>query len=104
MLPTISADTEKMKLFWSWFEENENWIIDTYRTNGMAVVDAVDFNLKPAFTCYGIELEFELGFNNGKGEFFFFDLDNPSLNRDAQKLGELMPDTIKYRWSFIIEH
>ncbi len=98
------ADAEKMKEFWSWFEQNENWIIDTYSTDGMAVVNAVDARLNPAFACYHIEIEFQLGYNDGQGEFFFFDLNKRSLRKDAEKLGALMPASLKSRWTFIIEH
>ncbi|MGN0518602.1 MAG: hypothetical protein ACI4II_07755 [Acutalibacteraceae bacterium] len=98
------ADEEKMKVFWNWFEQNEDWIISTSKTDAMAVVNAVDENLSPAFACYRVEIEFQLGYNDGRGEFFFFDLNKSSLRKDAEKLGSLMPASLKDNWTFIIEH
>ncbi len=98
------ADEEKIKAFWAWFEQNEEWIITTSQTDGMAVVNAVDAQLSPAFACYRVEIEFQLGYNNGRGEFFFYDLHKHSLRKDAEKMASLMPDKLKNNWTFIIEH
>ena len=98
------ADEALMKEFWKWFEEREKWIIETSKVDGMAVVEAVDKFLTPIFQYFKKSIEFQLGFNNGQGEFFFFDLKNKYLNRDAHKLSNLMPDKLKERWVFIIEH
>ncbi len=65
------ADEEKMKSFWTWFMQNEKWIISTSKTDGRAVVNAVDANLSPALACYRFEIEFQLCYNNGQGEFNF---------------------------------
>ncbi len=98
------ADEEMMKSFWLWFEENEEWIIATSKTDGMSVVNAVDKKLSPAFACYRGEIEFQLGYNDGHGEFFFFDLNKRSLRKDAEKLASLMPAKLQENWTFIIEH
>ena len=65
-------NTKAAEDFWTWFAENEEWIISTSKTDGMKVVFAVDDRIKPIFPYFKKELEFQLGFNNGKGEFFFF--------------------------------
>lgn len=49
------------------------------------------------------ELEFQLGYNNGVGEFFFFHFGKKELIQDAQTLGKMMPPTIANRWQFILE-
>ncbi len=98
------ADEAKIKTFWAWFEQNEEWIITTYKTDGMAVVNAVDAKLSPAFACYHVEIEFQLGYNDGRGEFFFYDLHKRALRKDAEKMATLMPDKLKNNWTFIIEH
>ena len=41
---------EAAKAFWSWFAENEEWIITTSKTDGMKVVWAVDEKIKPVFS------------------------------------------------------
>ena len=43
------ADEALMKEFWKWFEEREQWIIETSKVDGMAVVEAVDKFLTPIF-------------------------------------------------------
>ena len=89
--------------FWQWFSEKEAWIIETYKTNGMAVVWTIDEQLKPIFPYFKKELEFQLGFNEGKGEFFFFHFGNKHLMRDGQAWAELMPADLKARWTVILE-
>ena len=89
--------------FWAWFADNEEWIISTYKTDGMKVVMAVDERIKPIFPYFKKELEFQLGFNDGKGEFFFFHLGNKNLIKDGKALGEMMPHQLQQRWSYFIE-
>lgn len=98
------ADEEMLKSFWAWFEQNEEWIIATSKTDGMAVVNAVDEKLSPAFASYRVEIEFQLGYNDDHGEFFFFDLNKRALRKDAEKLASLMPAKLQENWTFIIEH
>ena len=98
------ADEAMLKSFWAWFEQNEEWIIATSKTDGMAVVNAVDEKLSPAFACYRVEIEFQLGYNDGQGEFFFFDLNKRALRKDAEKLASLMPAKLQENWTFLIEH
>ena len=94
---------EAAKAFWSWFADNEEWIIANIKTNGMQVVLAVDAQLKPVFPYFKKELEFQMGYNNGVGEFFFFHLGNKYLMRDGETLGSMMPEKLKGNWKFIIE-
>ena len=96
-------DVAAAKRFWAWFEEQESWVIENLRTHGMDVVWAIDAQIKPVFPYFKKELEFQLGFNNGKGEFFFFHFGDKNLVRDAETLEGLMPETLKERWTFISE-
>lgn len=89
--------------FWQWFSDNEPWILENINTNGMDVVWAVDAQLKPVFPYFRRELEFQLGYNNGSGEFFFFHFGNRNLMADARKLEELMPESLRKNWTFIAE-
>jgi hypothetical protein len=89
--------------FWKWFVEHEEWIISNIRTNGSAVVWAIDEQLKPIFPYFKKELEFQLGFNDGKGEFFFFHFGDKVLQKDAESLKEMMPTALTERWTFIAE-
>ena len=63
---------EAAKSFWEWFAEKEEWIIDCISNHDSAFVWAIDEKLKPIFPYFKGELEFQLGYNNGVGEFFFF--------------------------------
>ena len=96
-------NAEAAKTFWSWFADNEEWSIANIKTNGMQVVLAVDAQLKPVFPYFKKELEFQMGYNNGVGEFFFFHLGNKYLMRDGEALGNMMPEELKKNWKFIIE-
>ena len=90
--------------FWAWFAEKEEWITATLGTpNGSDVVWAIDAQIKPVFPYFKKELEFQLGFNEGKGEFFFFHFGNKHLMRDGQAWAELMPADLKARWTVILE-
>lgn len=96
-------DIAAAKRFWAWFEEQESWVIENLRTHGTDVVWAIDAQIKPVFPYFKKELEFQLGFNNGKGEFFFFHFGDKNLIRDAETLASLMPEALKERWTFISE-
>ena len=91
------------KAFWLWFAEKEEWIKANLGVNGMDVVWAIDAQIKPVFPYFKKELEFQLGFNDGKGEFFFFHFGNKNLMRDGQALAEMMPEALKERWTVILE-
>ena len=96
-------DTAAAEAFWAWFAEKEEWILANLKTNGMDVVWAIDTQIKPVFPYFKKELEFQLGFNEGKGEFFFFHFGNKHLMRDGQAWAELMPANLKARWTVILE-
>ena len=63
---------EAAKSFWVWFTENEEWVINCIANHDSAFVWAIDERLKPVFPYFKGELEFQLGYSDGVGEFFFF--------------------------------
>lgn len=90
--------------FWQWFMEHEQWIIENIDKNAQSVVWAIDEQFVPIFPYMsGEEIEFQFGFNGGKGEFFFFHLDDKALIRDGEILKTMMPDSLRKRWTFILE-
>ena len=94
---------EAAGLFWKWFAEKEEWIINCIANHDSAFVWAIDENLKPVFPYFKGELEFQLGYNDGVGEFFFFHFGKKELIRDGETLGRLMPAEIAKRWKFILD-
>ena len=98
-----NMNKDAAKAFWAWFEEQESWIIDCLSKSDSVFVWAIDERLKPVFPYFKGELEFQLGYNNGVGEFFFFHFGKKELVRDAQTLGSMMPATITENWQFILE-
>ncbi len=96
-------NTEAAREFWSWFEDREKWIIAKLEVSDASFVDAIDEKLKPVFPYFRRELEFQLGYNDGIGEFFFFHFGDARLQSDAEELGKQMPDSLKGRWQFICE-
>ena len=63
----------------------------------------IDERLKPVFPYCKKELEFQLGYNEGKGEFFFFHFGNKNLIKDADALARMMPKNFSEHWTFIAE-
>ena len=103
LFSTKEMDTAAAEAFWVWFAEQEEWILANLKTNGMDVVWAIDARIKPVFPYFKKELEFQLGFNEGKGEFFFFHFGNKHLMRDGERLAEMMPEGLRGRWTVILE-
>ena len=91
------------KAFWVWFEQQETWIIDCISKSDSAFVWAIDERLKPVFPYFKGELEFQLGYNDGVGEFFFFHLGEKELARDGEAFGTMMSSNISSRWKFILK-
>ena len=96
-------DKVAAEAFWAWFEEQESWIIECLDKRDSAFIWAIDEKLKPVFPYFKKELEFQLGYNNGVGEFFFFHFGKKELMRDANALADRMPSSLKERWRFISE-
>lgn len=96
-------DEDAAKSFWLWFAENEEWIIDCISNHDSAFVWAIDERLKPVFPYFKGELEFQLGYNDGVGEFFFLHFGKKELVRDGETLGRLMPMETAQRWRFILD-
>lgn len=96
-------NVDAAKSFWMWFQEQEAWIIDCITKHDSAFVWAIDERLKPVFPYFKGELEFQLGYNDNKGEFFFFHFGKKELVRDAQILGELMPSSVTDNWTFVCD-
>lgn len=63
----------------------------------------MDERLRPVFPYFKGELEFQLGYNDQKGEFFFFHFGKKERMRDGEMLGNMMPPTLAKRWQFILE-
>ena len=94
---------EAAKSFWTWFAEQEEWIINCLRNHDSAFVWAIDERLKPIFPYFKGELEFQLGYNNEVGEFFFFHFGKKELVRDGEALAKMMPPEIAKKWKLILE-
>ena len=91
------------KKFWDWFCDNEDWIKSNIKTNGMDVVWAIDEQIKPVFPYFRKELEFQLGYNDGIGEFFFFHFDDKNLKRDAEVFKNMIPENLAETWTVILD-
>ena len=95
-------DTKAAKEFWQWFTDNEKSIIDRLRSDARSLVFEIDQKLRPIFPYFSGELEFQLGFNDGRGEFFFFHFGKRYLIRDGETLGSLMPEELRGRWRYML--
>ena len=91
------------KAFWVWFVEKEEWIINCIANHDSAFVWAIDEKLKPVFPYFKGELEFQLGYDDGVGEFFFFHFGKKELVRDGESFGKMMPIEIAKNWHFILD-
>lgn len=103
--PDAGMDMAAAKAFWSWFLENEEKIAETLRGNGAGeVVGWVDQRICPVFPYVPSDaVQFELGWNEGKGEVFFFHNGNEKLMEDGQALAAMMPEEMKPRWSVTVQ-
>lgn len=96
-------DKAAAQAFWDWFSKEEDWIIKTYRINEPEVVTAIDKRLKPVFPYFRKKLQFQLVFQIGKGEFFFYHMGNRKLSADAAILKDMMPRSLAHHWDLMIE-
>lgn len=94
---------EAAKSFWMWFVEQEDWIINCITNHDSDFVWALDERLKPVFPYFKGELEFQLGYAGGRGEFYFFHFGKKNLIRDGETLGKMMSAEIANKWEFILE-
>ena len=98
-----AMNEEAAQSFWLWFAEKEEWVINCIANHDSAFVWAIDERLKPVFPYFKGELEFQLGYNDGVGEFFFFHFGKKELVRDGEILGKMMPAEIAKNWKFILD-
>lgn len=89
--------------FWQWFVESEKWIVECLENSDAQFVYEVDKHLKPVFPYVRRELEFQLGYEDGKGELFLFHFGDDALERDGERLKRLMPAELASRWEFILD-
>ena len=56
------------------------------------------------FACWRNKaVQFELGWNNNAGEFFFFYSENEKLHADGEIFAAMMPEHLKTRWVLKVE-
>ena len=96
-------DSAAATAFWAWFAENEDRIIEALGRYDMDIVREIDGYLAPVFPYYKEELEFQLGFHEGAGEFIFFHLGHKHLSRDSEAFVVAMPRPLRERWLFTVE-
>ncbi|MBO5895655.1 MAG: hypothetical protein J6Q83_00015 [Clostridia bacterium] len=96
-------DVNAAKSFWNWFCNNEEWIKNNVESNGMDVIWAIDEQIKPVFPYFKKELEFQLGYNDGVGEFFFFHFNDKTLKRDAEAFKSMLPEKLAEVWTVILD-
>ena len=95
------------KSFWDWYVENDRLIIDKLLQSRdydlLLLVDIIDNHLSPVFP-YFKNIQFELGgYVDGKYEFRFFYCGNKFLERDSERLKDMMPLELSNHIAFIIE-
>lgn len=96
-------DNAAAEAFWTWFADDEERIIEALGRYDMDIVREIDGHLAPVFPYYKEELEFQLGFSDGMGEFIFFHLGDKHLRCDSKLLAGLMPPSLRERWRFTNE-
>ncbi len=102
LFPKKEMNREAAVSFWNWFCVNEQKIIEQIRSRDSAFIFEIDERLKPVFPYFHKELEFQLGFNDGVGEFFFFHFGKPQLMHDAKVWAELKPEFLN-SWKIILD-
>lgn len=106
-LPEVDAgmDNAAAERFWQWFLDNEQTIIAKLSgEDAVDVVSLVDERITPVFPYLpGKDIQFQLGFHEGKGEFFFYHNDYEKLQADGESFGSMMPDELNQRWTFLLQ-
>lgn len=106
-LPDMDAAMDKAaaEAFWAWFGENEEKIIEKLSGAGASqVIEWVDEKICPIFPYVPADaVQFELGWNNGVGEFFFFHNGNERLGSDGETFASMMPEHMKTRWTVKVQ-
>ena len=99
--------TEKFEEFWTWFEENEDQIVDKTIEGGDAaetISARIRLRLAMAFPYEKPEnIEFRLGGDGEKNELAVYHFNRERMMADAAKLGEAMPESLKERWNYYTE-
>ena len=96
-------DRAAAEAFWQWFVQDEDRIIEALGRYDMDIVREIDGHLAPVFPYYKEELEFQLGFSEGSGEFILFHLGHKSLQRDGEHFCAMLPEELSERWTFTLE-
>ena len=96
-------DSVAAEAFWQWFALDEDRIIEALGRYDMDIVREIDGHLAPVFPYYKEELEFQLGFSEGTGEFILFHLGCKPLQRDGERFCAMMPAAFADRWTVTLE-
>ena len=106
-LPDVDAPMDEAAAghFWAWFREQEEKITEKLSGSGASeVIGWVDEKICPVFPYVPADaVQFELGFNNGVGEFFFFHNENEKLRIDGEAFAALLPEELKDRWTVKVQ-
>lgn len=106
-LPVEDAgmDMTAAEHFWQWFAENEQTITEKLGgKDAMEVVNLVDGQICPVFPYAPSQaIQFQLGWNDGAGEFFFFHSGHKKLMADGETFGRMMSEDLRSRWTFKLE-
>ena len=95
-------DRESAIKFWDWFSAQEADIIRQIESHESEFIWDIDAKLKPVFPYFHKELEFQLGFDKGTGEFFFFHFGKHPLMEDAKVWAALKPESLNH-WKIILD-
>lgn len=91
-------DITAAQVFWKWFAENEEWIIDNIPKDPQNVILTINEFITPVFPYYYYQLDFEVGVDR---ELSVFDCGYIELRRDIKRFKKMMPADLKQRWTFL---
>ena len=103
---TLPMDEASAQNFWAWFAENEPKIVEKLSGNGaVEVVGWVDEKICPVFPyMVADDVHFELGFNNGVGEFFLFHRGDEKHRVSCERFAAMLPEKLKTRWTVTLRN
>lgn len=103
--PDAGMDRTAAEAFWVWFADEEGRISERLGGSGAGEVVAwVDQRICPVFPYVPSDMvQFELGWNSGRGEIFFFYNGDEKLLADAEEFAAMMPEGLKDRWTLNIQ-
>ncbi len=102
----VGMDEEAAREFWAWFAENEARVADAYLTGGgeaREMASQLRYYLAPVFPYMKASaVEFDVTITDEWNKLYVYHYNEEKLSGDMERLKEMMPETLKDTWRYLI--